>query len=127
MASYRGQVVTTYCKSCKCDQEMKPQRDGFDGKIVWLKCQACSDMLFIKKEDFEHLLNGHEYRKVDAEEDYIDYEPHKSFQIGQRVYHPIWDDKGEVLKKEVTGSGRNSIIVAFNRLGEKTLIENLPV
>ena len=126
MASYRGQLVTTYCKNCKSDQEMKPQRDGFEGKIVWLKCKSCSDMLFIKREVYDELLSGAQPLKIDGEENYIDYEPHKNFQIGQLVYHRVWDDKGEVLKKEVTSSGRNSILVAFNRLGEKTLIENLP-
>jgi len=106
---------------------MKPQRDGFDGKIVWLKCQTCSDMLFIKKEAYEELLAGNQPLQMDEkDESYIDYEPHKNYQIGQLVYHRVWDDKGEVLKKEITSSGRNSIIVAFNRMGEKTLIENLP-
>lgn len=126
MASLRGRVVVSYCKSCHSDQEMKPVSEGFDGKIIWLKCTDCSKMVFLKKEVYEKLLQNNKKKKANGKEiDYVDYDPTKNFYIGQYIYHKVWDDKGEVLKKETTSSGRHAITVAFDRLGERVLIENL--
>ncbi|MFQ5863904.1 MAG: hypothetical protein ACE5IW_01590 [bacterium] len=125
MASLRGGVVVFYCKSCHSNQEMKPVSEGFEGKIIWLKCLDCSKMVFLKKEDYEGLLQNNKSKKMNGEQlDYVDYDPAKNFYIGQYIYHKVWDDKGEVLKKETTSSGRHAIIVAFDRLGERILIEN---
>ncbi|MFQ5824014.1 MAG: hypothetical protein ACE5JB_08170 [bacterium] len=128
MASFRGGVVVTYCKSCRTEQEMKPVREGFEGKIIWLRCMDCSKMIFLNKEDYEDLLQNNKQKKNNGtEKDYVDYAPNKTFYIGQHIYHKIWDDKGEVLKKEKTNSGRQAITVAFDRLGERILVENLNV
>lgn len=123
--SFRGKVILSYCKNCKVEQGMKPVRYGFDGKIVWLKCPDCSKMIFIKTEDYEDIMQGRAKPKTVEEESYIDYDPVKSFRVGQVVYHKVWDDKGEVLKKEISPSGRHVITVDFNRLGQKTLIEEV--
>ncbi len=127
MASSRGGVVVFYCKFCHAEQEMKPVSEGFDGKIIWLKCMDCSKRVFLKKEDYDELLQNNKKRvKTNGDEiDYVDYDPTKNFYIGQHIYHKIWDDRGEVLKKETTSSGRHAITVAFDRLGERVLIENL--
>jgi hypothetical protein len=105
---------------------MKPVSEGFDGKIIWLKCMDCSKMVFLRKEDYEGLLQNYKKKKANGKEiDYVDYDPTKNFYIGQHIYHRVWDDKGEVLKKEKISSGRHAITVAFDRLGERILIENL--
>lgn len=127
MASLRGGVVISYCKSCHSNQEMKPVSEGFEGKIIWLKCLNCSEMIFLKKENYEELLQNKKEKSNGKEKVYVDYDPTKNFYIGQLVYHKVWDDKGEVLKKETTSGGRQSITVAFDRLGERVLIENLNV
>ncbi len=123
--SFRGKIIVSYCKNCRVDQEMKPVRYGFDDKIVWLKCPDCAKMIFIKTEDYEDIIQGRAKPRLAEEENYIDYAPEKSFQIGQVVYHKVWDDSGEVMKKEISSSGRHFITVEFNRLGQKTLIEKL--
>ncbi|MFQ5825332.1 MAG: hypothetical protein ACE5JB_14925 [bacterium] len=125
MASHRGKIVVCYCKNCRIEQEMKPVKEGFEGKIVWLKCLECSTKIFLKKEEFEELrVDSGKKRINNKEKRYVDYDPVKKFYVGQLVYHKVWDDKGEVLKKEVTNSGGHFITVDFDRLGEKTLVEN---
>ncbi|RMF61859.1 MAG: hypothetical protein D6743_12960 [Calditrichaeota bacterium] len=83
-------------------------------------------MLFLKKEEYEALHGGDTSKKLDdAEQEYVSYSPNDTYSVGQLLYHPVWDDRGEVVKKEVTSSGHHSIIVAFHRLGQRTLIESL--
>ncbi len=123
-ATKKGTVVF-FCKSCHTEQEMKPVSEGFDGKIVWLKCPDCSRMIFLKNEDYEELLNENHVDVETSDDEYVYYEPSKTYQIGQWIYHEKWNDKGEVVKKEVTSSGNHTILVNFDRIGEKILIENL--
>jgi hypothetical protein len=83
-------------------------------------------MIFIKTEDYEDIIAGRARPKfIDEDTEQILYDPAKNFQIGQVVYHKVWDDKGEVRKKEISSGGRHFITVDFNRLGPKTLIEQL--
>lgn len=125
MESLRGGVVVSYCKFCHSDQTMKSVGEGFDGKIIWLRCVECSKMIFLKKEDYEALLENKKLRANANENVYVDYEPTKKFYVGQLLYHKVWNDKGEVLKKEITSSGQRAITVAFDRLGKRVLVENL--
>lgn len=125
MTSLRGGAVVSYCKFCHSEKSMKPVGDGFDGKIIWLRCVDCSKMIFLKREDYEGLLENKTGKANGHEEICEDYEPTKIFHVGQLLYHKVWDDKGEVMKKETTNSGQQAIIVAFDRLGERVLVENL--
>jgi len=99
--------------------------EGLNGKITWMRCAGCSRLTLFRSDRLKQLRQSAEprVRVVDAED--IEYDPRKSFAIGQYLYHPVWDDRGEVVRKEVTASGRMTIIVFFQRLGERRLVENL--
>lgn len=127
MAASRQRPIVTYCKSCKAEQEIRPVREGFEGKVLWFKCTGCAKMVFMKKEDYENILQNDDkgVHIVDKEQEPVPYDPTKKFSVGQVVYHKVWNDQGHVVKKETTNSGHQAIIVAFHRLGERTLVENL--
>ncbi|MFZ1978888.1 MAG: hypothetical protein WAV76_13120, partial [Bacteroidota bacterium] len=55
------------------------------------------------------------------------YSKEKIFTIGQEIYHEEWDDVGRIVRKDKTSNGVQTIIVAFEKSGEKKLIENLAV
>jgi hypothetical protein len=122
MASRRKNVVIYYCKQCKSEREMRSDGKGLDGKIVWLKCTDCGKRTFLTVENWESLVEENSETLVDS---VVEYDPNDSFSIGQALYHKIWDDSGEVVKKETTNSGHNMIVVSFARLGERRLVENL--
>jgi len=52
------------------------------------------------------------------------YSPSRIYAIGEAIYHKDWDDVGTVIGKEVTASGRNAVLVHFEKEGEKKLLEN---
>ena len=58
-------------------------------------------------------------------EDCIDYSPKENYAVGDAIYHKGWDDVGTVVSKELTSNGSQAIVVTFNKLGEKRLIENI--
>ena len=60
-----------------------------------------------------------------SREDAKKYSPKEEFQIGDVIFHDVWDDVGIVRAKEVTSNGGHSILVQFEKNSEKKLIENL--
>ena len=122
MSSRRKKIVLFYCKQCKSEREMKKDGKGLDGKIIWLKCTDCGKRTFLTMETWQSLVEENRDTLIDSE---VEYDPNDSFSIGQALYHKIWDDRGEVVKKETTNNGENMIVVSFDRLGERRLVENL--
>ena len=55
------------------------------------------------------------------------YSKEKTFSIGEQIYHSDLDDMGRVVRKDKTSNGVHSIVVAFEKLGERKLLENIPV
>jgi hypothetical protein len=122
MAVKRRTSVEYYCKQCRGNREMKRAGKGLDGEITWLKCTDCGKMTFISQEEWDTLLAGDREVEIEAE---VPYDPNARFAVGQALYHKVWDDRGEVVKKEVTSGGQHMIVVSFDRLGERRLVENL--
>jgi len=90
---------------------------------TWYRCSRCRHSTLISQEDLQKDQSG-PVSKIDAKE-CIPYSPEKIFDIGQSIVHQEWNDVGKVITKEITSSGAQAIIVAFERLGERRLIENL--
>ena len=53
------------------------------------------------------------------------YNPWQSFQIGEAIFHREWNDVGKVVSKIRTSDGSHAIIVAFEKQGERRLLESL--
>ncbi len=122
MAGKTKKPVTAFCKHCRSDRQMKRTGKGLGGEIIWLRCLACGSKVLMNRQEWEELLVG---GKPKGEPTVREYHPNETFAMGQQVYHPIWDDTGEVIRKEVSSGGQHMIVVAFARLGEKKLVENL--
>jgi len=59
-----------------------------------------------------------------TKEDARKYSPRENYDIGDVIFHKVWDDVGIVQKKDTTSTGGNAIIVQFEKNLEKKLIEN---
>lgn len=123
MASMRGASVVLMCKYCRELQTMKPYSDGMDGQIIWLRCSGCNRTKSIKTMEYQQMVAASKAPRVVADGECVKYDPSQKFMVGQVLYHPLWDDSGEVIRKLKTKEGKTTIVVAFTRLGERRLIE----
>ncbi len=89
----------------------------------WYRCAKCRHSMLISSGDLKKDIAGQE-KKIELK-DCISYSPDKVFDVGQKIMHHEWNDVGEVITKEITSSGAHAVIVAFEKLGERRLIENV--
>jgi hypothetical protein len=91
----------------------------------WAKCKKCKQMVMVELND------GSKAAKTSLEgiesQDCTVYSPKKSFTVGESIYHQNWDDFGKVVSKELMSDGHSSILVEFQKSGQKKLIESLTI
>ena len=124
MATFKGTSGVLSCKYCKEQQPMKPFSEGMNDRIIWLRCTGCNRTTFLRMTDYQQIVAALKAPRVVADGECVQYDPRQNFIVGQQLYHSIWDDRGEVLQKVTTSEGKTTIVVAFSRLGERTLIED---
>jgi len=92
---------------------------------LWVRCTKCHNTMLVNLTAmFEDKPKAH--ANLSASE-CTPYTPQRIYAIGEAVYHKEWDDIGSVVSKEITGSGRHAIIVNFDKVGEKKLLENFVI
>jgi hypothetical protein len=57
--------------------------------------------------------------------DAAEYTPDKTYRVGEAIFHTDWDDLGKIISKERTSGGGSAIVVSFEKLGERRLLENV--
>jgi hypothetical protein len=115
-----------YChKQTKMERigEMPSTASENDQMKVWYRCTRCkhSALITIALPSKE---KGEAASKIDKAS-CVEYSKEKVFSVGQAIYHSEWDDVGTVLKKDKTSNGIHSILVSFEKNGERKLIENI--
>ena len=120
--------VEAFCSVCNTMRKMElagevSTSEEEQGKKRWAKCKKCKQTMIIdlvedvkeSKVSLEGIENG----------DCTTYEPSKSFNIGESIYHKNWDDFGKVVSKEIMSNGQKAISVEFQKSGSKKLIESV--
>ncbi|MBL7999371.1 MAG: hypothetical protein JNL32_12115 [Candidatus Kapabacteria bacterium] len=97
-----------------------------NGKQQWARCTVSHHSQLINLD----ALQAQQERISTAairisREDSKQYSPKSEYQIGDVIYHKVWDDVGIVRSKEVMTNGGNAIVVLFEKSKEKRLIEKL--
>ncbi len=89
---------------------------------IWYRCTRCkhSALITIAVQS----KDKGEAAKIDRST-CVEYSKEKEFTIGQAIYHSDWDDVGTVLKKDKMSNGIHSIVVSFEKNGERKLIEHV--
>lgn len=90
---------------------------------VWYRCSRCHHNVLFDESEINSLKEPSEVKAL-SKEQCIEYSPEKSFNIGELIYHNDWDDVGQVRDKQTMSDGRSAIIVAFQKLGERKLVDN---
>lgn len=117
--------VEAFCTTCGAVKkfEITGEIAGEENKNRrWAKCKTCKQTSIIDlseiKTETKPNLEGIETENVK------NYSPSETFEIGDNIYHRNWDDFGKVIGKEIRSDGQSSIIVEFQKSGNKKLIES---
>lgn len=115
-----------YChKQTKMERigEMPSSANENDPQKVWYRCTRCKHSALITVVPQTKDKNA-PVPKIDRSI-CTEYSKEKEFSVGQAIYHSDWDDVGTVLKKDKMSNGIHSIVVSFEKNGERKLIENV--
>ncbi|HPI20954.1 MAG TPA: hypothetical protein PKY56_11340 [Candidatus Kapabacteria bacterium] len=94
------------------------------GRQQWARCTRSRHSQLINLDTIEAESDKSKAVIHISKEDAKKYSPLDEYQIGDVIFHAIWDDVGIVKSKESTSTGGRAIIVHFERCNEKKLIEN---
>ncbi len=118
----RTKYSERFCAYCNktTRMELAGEMKGVEGKM-WHRCTRCHHTsLVVMSPGALGELNG----KLDPSTA-TPYDPGQSFQVGEAIFHTEWNDVGKVLSKAKTSDGSQSILVSFEKAGQRRLIENL--
>ena len=88
---------------------------------MWYRCPRCHHMslLVMKNSDQPNPGDPIDMKTVTL------YNPQLIFKIGEAIFHSDINDVGRVTSKVRMSNGNQAIVVAFEKQGNKTLIENI--
>lgn len=118
----RTKYSERFCSYCgkETKMELVGGMEGVQNKI-WFRCTRCHHTSLITVE-IPGLGSGN--GKIDPTTA-TPYTPWQSFKIGEAIFHTEWNDVGKVLSKTRLSNGSQSILVNFEKQGQRRLIENL--
>jgi hypothetical protein len=119
-------TLTGMCETCITPTKFQLVGEvaGVEEEKRWARCTKCHHTMMLDMEIIENEQNPPKETTVPVE-DCIDYSPMENYAVGDAIYHKEWDDIGTVVSKELTSNGSQAIVVSFNKVGEKRLIENV--
>jgi len=94
------------------------------GRHQWARCTRSRHSQLVNLDAIEAEVDKAKAVVHISREDARKYTPKDEYQIGDVIFHAIWDDVGIVRAKEVTTTGGRAILVQFEKNNEKRLIEN---
>ena len=124
----KSKYITFECSYCHRVTKMEvigsaaEPAEGQEPKS-WFRCTRCKHSSLISTVAIE--------KKKKAATSAIDrehctpYSREKAFSVGEEIFHAEWDDVGRVIRKDKTSGGVQTIVVSFEKLGERKLIENV--
>lgn len=125
----KTKYVTYECPYCHKQTKMEVLAAGNENQLPqgkqWYRCTRCKHSVLLQPADIEAAKAA--MKATIVRENCIPYSNDKTYTIGQDIYHSEWDDVGRVIRKERTSGGIQIIVVAFEKAGEKRLVENMPV
>ena len=130
MSMAKTKYIMHHCAYCRRETKMEfvggPQSEegnNAESIKIWYRCTRCKHSALLtmapQSREKKHLAIA-----IDRES-CTTYAKEKIFKVGEHIYHSEWDDVGKVVRKDKTSNGIHSIVVAFEKLGERKLLENI--
>jgi hypothetical protein len=91
---------------------------------VWYRCSRCHHNALVDETNLTASKEADDAKSL-SKDQCTSYSPDKSYSIGDAIYHTEWDDIGWVRTREKTSDGSYAILVDFQRLGQRKLIDSL--
>jgi len=95
-----------------------------EGRMQWARCTVSRHAQLVNLDALEQQQLRVTSIKIEREEA-KDYDPRKEFKIGEVIYHREWDDYGLVRSKEIASNGMSLLVVIFEKMKERRLVERL--
>ena len=94
------------------------------GKHQWARCTRSHHSQLINLDSIDADSDKSKAVIPFTKDEARKYSPRGNYNIGEVIFHKVWDDIGIVQRKDTTSTGGNAIIVQFEKNLEKKLIEN---
>jgi hypothetical protein len=91
---------------------------------IWYRCGRCKHSALLTLPPAS-LTKKSRAIAVDPKE-CTPYNKEKTFSVGEHIFHSEWNDVGKVVRKDKMSNGIHSIVVTFEKFGERKLLENIP-
>lgn len=90
---------------------------------TWYRCTRCRHATLV---DLEVLKQSQQdaKKKLDKAQ-CLEYKPENTYSVGEAIFHSEWDDIGKIISKVRTSGGGRAIVVSFEKLGERRLMESV--
>ena len=119
----KGKSILHHC--AHCERIVKMEVIGpveSQPEKSWYRCTRCRHATLVDVAALR--LQAEESAKKPEREQCQDYRPENSYTVGEAIFHNEWGI-GKVVSKERTSGGDRAIVVAFDKLGERKLLENV--
>ena len=120
----RGKSITHFCH--RCERETKMEMIGTvesQPERIWYRCIRCRHASLLDAGEWKRTQDEAK-RKVEKSE-CLEYRPNMTYAVGQAIFHSGLDDMGRIISKERTSDGAHAIVVSFEKIGERRLLEKV--
>jgi hypothetical protein len=119
----KGKNILNHCGHCERITKMEvigpvenqPER-------MWYRCTRCRHATLVDLAALRQ--KQEESERVPERADCQEYRPQSTYSVGEAIFHSEWGI-GKVVSKERTSGGDRAIVVAFEKLGERRLLESV--
>ncbi|MDH4070558.1 MAG: hypothetical protein OEV30_09045 [Ignavibacteria bacterium] len=120
----RGKTITHHCGHCNRESKMEVVGSVEENpERIWYRCTRCRHAILL---DLVQWKKEQEDAKKKVERSQcMEYRPDITYSVGQAIFHSALDDMGRIVSKETTSDGAHAIVVSFEKLGERRLLESV--
>lgn len=120
----RGKTITHHCGHCNRESKMEVVGNVEENpERIWYRCTRCRHAILL---DLVQWKKEQEDAKKKVERSQcMEYRPDMTYSVGQAIFHSALDDMGRIVSKETTSDGAHAIVVSFEKLGERRLLESV--
>jgi hypothetical protein len=125
----KTKYIMHHCAYCRRETKMEfvgglpAESNSTELVKTWYRCTRCKHSALLTLSPQVREKKNHAIA-IDRET-CTTYAKEKIYKVGEHIYHSDWDDVGKVVRKDKTSNGIQSIVVAFEKLGERKLLENM--
>jgi DNA-directed RNA polymerase subunit RPC12/RpoP len=120
----KGKNILHHCAHCErvTKMEMIGAVENQPEK-TWYRCSRCRHATLVDLEALKQTQQDAK-KKLDKAQ-CLEYKPENTYSVGEAIFHSEWDDIGKIISKVRTSGGGRAIVVSFEKLGERRLMESV--